>query len=306
MKSFAIIGTGAIGGYYGAKLQNAGFEVHFLLNSDYEYVQKNGLKVDSSDGDILLPIVNAWNSATEIPKCDIVIITLKTTANHLLKEILPQVCHPNSKVLVLQNGLDSDKDSAEAVPENDVYGGVCSIAANKVGPGHIKHLAYNEIRIGKYSKDHSSSRISEDLKEISKHLNSAGIKTVLSENATEARWRKLVWNVTFNGLTTILNCDTKVIMTTPEFRQRAISIMNEVVYTANSCGFNIEAEFIDAMIALTDNMGPYLPSMKLDYDNGRPLELETIYYQAMRYADKNKCKISEIRQLVNELESLEK
>ena len=106
----AVIGTGAVGGYYGGLLARNGYEVHFLLNSDYAHVKKSGLKVDSPNGDFELPQVHAWKSALEMPRCDLVIVALKTTANHLLKDILPEVVHESSKVLVLQNGLDVDSD----------------------------------------------------------------------------------------------------------------------------------------------------------------------------------------------------
>ena len=301
MKSIAIIGTGAIGGYYGAMLAKAGFEVHFLLNSDYEYVCKNGLKVESPNGNINLAKVNAWSSAQRMPHCDLVVVTLKTTQNHILSSILPYCCQQNTKVLVLQNGLGTDKDSAEVVPENEIFGGLCSIASNKIGPGYIKHIAYNEIRIGQYFRNEKPAGITQSLIQISELMNSAGISTVLSENINEARWRKLVWNMTFNGLTTLLDCNTKEIMSNPNHRNRAILLMNEVIRTAESCEIHIEKEFVQQMVTLTDNMAPYIPSMKLDYMNKRPMELEVIYKRPIEKAKENACNIPEITKLYSEL-----
>ncbi|MCM8528825.1 MAG: 2-dehydropantoate 2-reductase [Lentisphaeraceae bacterium] len=301
MNSVAIIGTGAIGGYYGAKLLNAGYDVHFLVNSDYEHILANGLKVDSPDGNMVFQKVNVWNKPVDLSKCDLVIVTLKTTSNHLLSSILPHCCYKESKVLVLQNGLGTDKDSADAVPQNEIFGGVCSIAANKIGPGYIKHIGYNEIRMGQYLRNGEAAGVTENLLKISNFLNSAGISTVLSENITEARWRKLVWNMAFNGLTTVLNCDTKVIMNDSEHRKRAISIMNEVISAAGSCGIHIKKEFTSQMVKLTDEMAPYLPSMKLDFENHRPLELEVIYRRPIEQAKINKCDIPEIEKLYDDL-----
>ncbi|MCM8538917.1 MAG: 2-dehydropantoate 2-reductase [Lentisphaeraceae bacterium] len=306
MKSVAIIGAGAIGAYYGALLAKAGFEVHFLLNSDYEHVYKHGIKIDSPDGDIYLPKVNAWNSAKKLPKCDLVLVTLKTTVNNLLPKILPHCCHQKSKVLVLQNGLGTDKDSADAVPKNEIFGGLCSIASNKIGPGHIKHISYNEIRMGQFLRNGRPAGITKSLVQISELMNSAGISTVLSENITEARWRKLVWNMTFNGLTTLLDCNTKDIMSNSIHRKRAILIMNEVISAAESCGIYIEKDFVQQMVTLTDNMAPYLPSMKLDYMNKRPLELEVIYKRPIEQAKENNCSIHELEKLYSELLSLGK
>lgn len=301
MKSIAIVGTGAIGGYYGALLARSGCEVHFLLNTDYEYVRKHGLQIESPNGDISLKEVNAWKLASEMPECDLVIVTLKTTSNHLLPNILPHLCHKTSKVLVLQNGLGTDKDSADIVPNNEIFGGVCSIASNKIGPGHIKHIAYNEILMGQYLKAEQASGITKSLKQVSELLNSAGISTVLSENIAEARWKKLVWNMTFNGLTTVKKCHTQTIMTTPELRERAITIMNEVISAANSCGYYIESSFAQKMADLTDNMAPYSPSMKLDLENGRPMELDVIYKRPIEQAHLNNCHLPEIEKLYFEL-----
>ena len=76
---YAIIGTGAIGGYYGGKLAKAGNEVHFLLHTDYEYVKENGLQVDSCDGSFHLDQVNAYRSTADIPPCDVILVSLKST-----------------------------------------------------------------------------------------------------------------------------------------------------------------------------------------------------------------------------------
>ena len=305
MKSVAVIGTGAIGGYYGIMLQKSGLNVHFLLNSDYKHVKAHGLVLETADETIKLQTVNAWNSPADMPKCDLVLICLKTTVNHLLAEYLPKVCHSESKVLVLQNGLDTDKDAADAVPENEIFGGLCSIASNKIGPGRIKHINYNEIRMGQYLRNNQPAGITESLEEISNLFNKAGVDTVISENITEARWRKIVWNITFNGLTTVLDCTTKEIMENPQDRKRAISILNEAVSAANSCGMKIEMDFVDRMVQLTDSMNPYKPSMKLDFENNRPLELEVIYRRPIEYARKNKCEIPEIEKLYLELIELE-
>ena len=87
-KNYAIIGTGAIGGYYGARLQESGHKVHFLLRSDYEHVRQHGLVVESIKGDWALPKINAYNDPSQMPPADVVIIALKTTQNHLLSKLL--------------------------------------------------------------------------------------------------------------------------------------------------------------------------------------------------------------------------
>ena len=91
-RTYAILGTGALGGYYGACLQRAGLDVHFLLRSDYEHVKEHGLIVESPDGDFTLPHVNAYQDVAKMPACDVVVVALKTTQNHLLPEIRLVAC----------------------------------------------------------------------------------------------------------------------------------------------------------------------------------------------------------------------
>ena len=93
---YAIIGTGAIGGYYGGKLAKAGNEVHFLLHTDYEYVKENGLQVDSCDGSFHLDQVYAYRSTADIPPCDVILVCLKSTNEHLLRNLLPPMLHENT------------------------------------------------------------------------------------------------------------------------------------------------------------------------------------------------------------------
>ncbi|MHC5731397.1 MAG: 2-dehydropantoate 2-reductase N-terminal domain-containing protein, partial [Nostoc sp.] len=101
-RSYAILGTGALGGFYGAKLQKAGLDVHFLLKSDYEYVSKSGLVIESKDGDFTLTQVNAYNDIEKMPQCDVVVVALKTTQNHLLPQIFAPLVRDDGVVLVLQ------------------------------------------------------------------------------------------------------------------------------------------------------------------------------------------------------------
>lgn len=133
-RTYAILGTGALSGYYGACLQRSSKDVHFLLHSDYEYVCKHGLVVESPDGDFTLPQVNAYHNVAQMPRCDVVAIALKSTQNHLLPQLLPQVLKDDGVVLVLQNGLGIEEQVAHIVGSHRVIGGLCFICSNKVEP----------------------------------------------------------------------------------------------------------------------------------------------------------------------------
>jgi 2-dehydropantoate 2-reductase len=283
-KTTAIIGTGAIGGYYGALLQRAGNDVYFLLHSDVEHVREHGLRIDSKDGNFTLPNVNAYHEASDMPKCDLVIVALKTTANQFLKDILPQVVKDPSTVLILQNGLGADDETAAIVGAERVVGGLCFICSSKIGPGHIHHQNYGMITLGEYRADGSAAGITPRLQALASLLEPAGISIRLEADLLTARWKKLVWNVPFNGLSVVKHCTTDLLVSDPENRELCLRIMGEVIAGSAACARPIEPDFIDKMIEYTDSMGPYAPSMKLDHDHGRPLELEAIYGNPLRAA----------------------
>ena len=102
---YGVIGSGAIGGFYGSKLAHAGKEVHFLFHSDYHFVCENGLQVDSCDGSFHLDGVNAYQHTIDMPKCDVILVGLKSINNGLLLEMLPPLLHPKSLVILIQNGI---------------------------------------------------------------------------------------------------------------------------------------------------------------------------------------------------------
>ena len=126
---YTVIGTGAIGGYYGARLDKAGFEVHFLLHSDYRFVVDNGLTVDSCDGSFHLPSPKVYDNTASMPECDVVIVALKTTNNHLLPSLLPPLLKPDTIVLLIQNGIGVEADVEKMFPRQPLAAGLAFICS---------------------------------------------------------------------------------------------------------------------------------------------------------------------------------
>ncbi|MHC5862594.1 putative 2-dehydropantoate 2-reductase [Nostoc sp.] len=281
-RSYAILGTGALGGFYGAKLQKAGLDVHFLLKSDYEYVSKSGLVIESRDGDFTLTQVNAYNDIEKMPQCDVVVVALKTTQNHLLPQMLPPLVRDNGVVLVLQNGLAVEEEVAKIVGNVSIIGGLCFLCSNKVGAGHIRHLDYGQITIGGYASDYDPTGITDKMRQIADDLKSAGISMELAEDLLLGRWKKLVWNIPYNGLSVILNARTDELMSYVHTRKLVEQLMYEVAAGAKSCGRIIPDSFIQTMLDYTVKMKPYRTSMKIDYDERRPLEVEAIFGNPLR------------------------
>lgn len=305
-RTYAILGTGALGGYYGACLQKAGLDVHFLLHSDYQHVCKHGLVVETPDGDFTLPKVNAYWDAIAMPRCDVVAIALKTTQNHLLPQLLPYVVKDDGVVLVLQNGLGIEDRVAEIVGSHRIIGGLCFLASNKLGPGHIHHLDYKVITLGEYVPNYCPGGVTSRMREIANDFESAGIPIVLAEDLLLARWQKLVWNIPYNGLSVVLDAMTNDLMADDYARSLVEQLMHEVVAGAAACDRLIPDSFIGRMLDHTAKMKkPYRTSMKIDYDNRRSLEVEAIFGNPLRMAQAAGADLPRISMLYQQLKFLD-
>ena len=271
-RRYAIVGVGGIGGYYGGRLAQSGQDVHFLCRSDYQHIKSQGLQVDSVKGDFVLPQVNAYNDAKQMPPCDVILVCTKTLSNYQLKEILPSLVHQDSIVILIQNGLGMEQTLAQTLPDIKIAGATAFICSFKVGQGHIRHAEYGELSLSPYH-----ACVADSLKQVALDLQQAGIPTQYVDDLNYLRWKKLVWNIPYNGLTVLMNASTDKLTFDADTRRLLQDLMREVIEAAAACGATIPFDFIDKMIASTEKMTPYSPSMKLDYEASRPMEIDTMY-----------------------------
>jgi 2-dehydropantoate 2-reductase len=296
---YGIIGVGAIGGYYGCKLAYSGQEVHFLLHSDYQFVKEHGMQVDSCDGSFHLDHVNVYQTSEDMPKCDVVIVGLKTTNNHLLSELLPPLLHEHTVVVLIQNGIGVEADVQQMFPDVQLIAGLAFICSAKTEPGRVNHQCYGSINLGNYScKDERLfSAILND-------FTNAGIQAG-SVPYEEARWKKAVWNMPFNGMTVALNTRTDLLLKQPATRQLIRDLMMEVIEAAHHLGVTgLDEAFADKMIQMTDEMTPYSPSMKLDFDFHRPMEIYYLYTRPIQIAREAGFSMPKLEMLEAELRFL--
>ena len=271
---YSVIGSGAIGGFYGAMLAHSGQQVDFLFHSDYEFAKENGLQVNSILGDFYLPSVNAYKSTVDMPVSDVVLVGLKTTNNHLLKELLPPLLHSDTVVILIQNGLGMEEDLAADFPQLNIVGGMAFIASSKHGPGKVLHQDYGRLTLASHNVKNEQL-----LPDICSDFIKAGVDAVIAPDLASARWQKLQWNIPFNGLTVVLDSTTDCIVNHPDASQLAADLMMEVVQASKACNvrYPIPDGAIADMMETTRKMTPYAPSMKLDYDFRREMEIHYIY-----------------------------
>ncbi len=298
---YGVVGSGAIGGYYGSKLVRAGQEVHFLFRSDYEYVKENGLQVDSCDGSFHLNSVNAYNDTADMPQCDVVLVCLKSVNNGKLKTILPPLLHGNTLVVLIQNGIGVEEDVQREFPQVQLAAGLAFICSAKTEPGRVNHQCYGSINLANYScKDEAL------MQAVVNEFRAAGIETGQVEYH-EARWKKAVWNMPFNGMTVALHAQTDELLKHPATRQLIREQMMEVVGAAQHLGVkNLDEAFVEKMIQMTDEMTPYSPSMRLDYDFHRRMEIHYLYTRPIEIAREAGYRMPKLEMLEAELKFLEK
>lgn len=276
----AIIGAGAVGCYYGARLARNGHDVHFLMRADLETVRHHGLSIRSIQGDFHLPSVQAHASTTEIGPCDLVIIALKNTANEVLPTLLPPLLKPDTLLLTLQNGLGNEESLAAQFPGHPVLGGLCFVCINRTAPGHIHHIAQGRITLGEHGGPAQPRT-----QALAAAFNAAGIPCEVDDSLARARWMKLVWNIPFNGLAIATGGrDTASLLADPHLADLVRALMQEVMAAARALGHELPATLADDMIARTRTMTEYKPSSLIDFEEGREVELDAIWGEPARQA----------------------
>lgn len=286
MAKIGVVGAGAVGGYYGARLAAAGQDVWFVMRRDLEAVKSNGLRVHSKDGDFELPVVNAVATPEEIGVCDWVLCALKTTALEAMPRLVAPLVGPNTRILAMMNGLGVEERFAECFSAGRVFGGMAFVCINRGAPGIIHHLDYGRVTVGHAEDDGAETAALANL------LSAAAIETVVAPNLLYARWEKLCWNVPFSGLSVAAGgVGTATILGDDGLSAMARSAIHEVVAAGNADlaarGFpgRLDAADMESrMFAQTATMGDYQPSMVIDYVLGNPLECEEILGNPVRRA----------------------
>lgn len=297
---YGIIGSGAIGGYYGGKLARAGQDVHFLFRSDYEYVKENGLQVDSCNGSFHIK-AKAYCNTADMPQCDVVLVCLKSVNNGKLKELLPPLLHPQTLVVMIQNGIGVEQDVQQMFPDVQLAAGLAFICSAKMEQGRVNHQCYGSINLANYS-----CRDEALMQKVVDEFREAGVETGFVEYQ-EARWKKAVWNMPFNGMTVALHTQTDLLLKHPDTRRLIREQMMEVVGAAQALGVNgVDEAFVEKMIEMTDAMTPYSPSMRLDYDFHRKMEIYYLYTRPIEIAREAGFRMPKLEMLEAELKFLEK
>jgi 2-dehydropantoate 2-reductase len=273
-----IVGAGAIGTYYGAKLARVGSDVHFLMRGDLSEVRRNGIFVKGDGENFRVEKVNAYSSTNEIGPCDLVIIAVKATSNAEIVDLVPPLLQKKTLLLTLQNGLGNEEFFAERFGADRVLGGLCFIAVDRHSKGEVERYAYGDVILGEFGRAANART-----HEVAVEFTRAGIKCHVTDDLALERWRKLIWNIPFNGLSIVAGgLDTAAIVGDENLRELTLALMKEVITAANQCGHSLAADAWRRSIERSDTMEGYKPSTLQDWENGKPLEIEAIWGEPLR------------------------
>ncbi len=278
--SIAVVGAGAVGGYYGARLAQHGHDVHFLLRSDYDVVRRRGFVVQSHDGDFNLAPdqLHVYNDASKLPPVDLVIVALKTTSNAALGSLVAPMLKSDTAILTLQNGLGNERYLSDLFGAHRVLGGLAFVCINRTGPGEIRHTDHGMIRLGEFVGPSDSPRA----QQICAMFQASKVHCQVLPDLNLGRWEKLVWNVPFNGLGAALDTPTDVLLRTEDGRALVAGLMHEVVRAARALGIGLSETVVNHQIERTRTMGGYRTSMQIDRQERRPMEVEAILGEPLR------------------------
>ena len=314
----AIVGCGALGSFYGAKLARAGEDVHFLLRSDYDAVRRRGVFIESPEGDFNVR-PHCARTPEEIGQSDLILIGLKTTANDQFPKLLPPLVGSNTAILTLQNGLGNEAQLAKLFPVEQILGGLCFVCLNRIEPGVIRHLDHGRVILGEYNRWPEPRT-----HDIATLFRNAGIACKVTDHLAQAHWEKLVWNIPFNGLgvasaagydaiageNSIEDFNIGPCLTTDQlladsrWEKLVRELMLEVICSANALGCSLSENVAEKQIERTRTMGAYKASTLVDFERGQPLELESLFLEPLRQAKAAAVSVPRLEKLTCVLQQL--
>lgn len=300
-----ILGTGAIGGFYGLMLVRQGLNVRFLARTDYQQLNDNGLQVHSEELGDLQQAVKVCHTIEELADCQWILVTAKTTANADIARLLSRLPNSTANVVLMQNGFGNEAAMRPLIPASmRLFAGLCFIYARRTAPGVIRHQGGGMLNIAYHSgmqDEEAGQAVAQELVDL---FGQAGIRSQ-QVDLLQARWQKLVWNVPYNGLSVVLDSTTSALMDHPATHALIVDLMQEVIAAAAAHGCSLSDKLVPAMLRNTAAMANYYPSMHADYAEGRKMELAAIYRAPLQEAERLGCSMPATRMLLQQLEFIE-
>jgi 2-dehydropantoate 2-reductase len=285
MTSILIVGAGAVGALFGSALARQGAEVSVVCRSDFDIVKREGY-------DIASPLLgnhrfHPHQVYREVADCqtppDYLVLTVKVLTGVDRAALIRPAVGPQTVIVLIENGIDIEAEIASAFPDNELLSGLAIVTVGRSAPGKINHQSVGSLNLGRYPNGDSPAA-----ERLASLFNASNISCKVTADVVGARWQKAVWNATFNPISIMGGVlDTAVMLGTPESTAFIRAAMEEVCAVAGAAGHSMHPKLPDLLIAGTRDIPAYKTSMALDYENGRPMEIEAILGNTVRVARKH-------------------
>jgi 2-dehydropantoate 2-reductase len=268
----AIMGAGAVGGYFGARLAAAGNVVTFITRGErLKAMRESGLQVESIDGDVVLDTVNVTDDPEEIGVVELVIFAVKSTGTREAAEAARPLVGAGTVVLTIQNGVDNEAVIGEVLGEEHVVPGVAIIGVSIPEPGTIRHTNNGTITLGEVSGEET-----ERVKTLCQTFADVGVGTRASSDILSVKWRKLIWNASFNPLTALTGRRVLDLIEDDDSRSLAEDAMREAIAVGEALGHKVGDYQMERATKRDPNWAHSKTSMLQDIERGRPTEIEAL------------------------------
>jgi len=279
-----IVGAGAVGALFGSALARQGARVSVVCRSDYDAVSRDGYDIHSSVfGDHRFRPERVYRNVADCREPpDYLLLTSKVLENVDRAALIRPAVGPRTVIVLIQNGVDIEPPIAAAFPENELLSSLAFVAVGRGAPGQVNHLSLGSLIMGRYP-----AGVTPAAQALAAAFEAGKVPCKLTENVIGARWQKAVWNAVFNPISILGGVlDTNAMLRTEAEVAFARSAMQEVCDVAQAAGHTQSPNLVEQMLATTRAMPAYKSSMALDYENGRPMEIEAILGNTVRAARK--------------------
>ena len=270
----AIMGAGGLGSYIGGRMAQVGHDVSFIARGDHLNVLKNiGLRVKSEYGDFVIEKVTATDNPEKIGEVEVIFFCVKSYDAIIATKMMKPMVSKETVIIPVLNGIDHLDILSEELGTEHVLGGMAMIvshlseAANIEQIGQIHFIEFGELRGG----------ISDRCVDLEKEFLETSIKFKATDNIMQRMWLKLCMVSGFAGVFSVVRGNNAVVASSPEVMALLQEAIREAITVAQASGIDLSTEVVDEILAVHKTTPPqYKPSMLVDLENGKPLELDAI------------------------------
>lgn len=269
-----VMGTGGVGGYYGALLAKQGHDVTFIARGAHlDAIRKNGLQIKSIHGDFTISPAQAMDNPAQIGAVDLILFCVKAYDTDEAVQKLKPIVTKETIVLSLQNGVEAVERIGNVIGVEQVIGGATWISSAIEAPGIVRQISqFRRIVFGELD-----GRVTPRLQPVFEAFKETGIMVETTDNILKILWAKFVFISAASSFGALTRLPMGAYRSVAETRKMLISLMKEVEAVARKLGMNLDADVVEKSLEFIDNAAPHIKaSMQLDVESGRQFELEAM------------------------------